>query len=253
MSLQAYDPEFHLLDPVKVMNIVIANSAIQLECQPASISFLPNMSVPQDRDLSLTITKQQLKQVIDIMRKPFKFTYDGGEENEAEYALEEQSHQDFWLDIEQGLLRTDDNPGIIEVAEQYYRYCRIPSNCQLVGYRPMGKETDHFDQEYYKELCLNHNSFLIDQVIEHQFHYSFQAFDYDDIFSPQPKHKYDGILSLLDIYLILTEKGYSNQNALNMSNLQHNLFLTIALDLANEVEYFEGKLNPYHLILSMNA
>ena len=165
MPIQAYDPDYHLIGPVRIREIIISQSAIQLECYPVATDNLPYMSVPQDGILSVGCSKKQLFEIIDRMAKPVEIISETNDEIFENPLAGVEEYKAFCADIEEGLLQTDEMPGIIEIENQYPLFHQVHPSSLLVGYRPMGRVIDPFDIDQFMELRSNRNCFLIDKVI----------------------------------------------------------------------------------------
>ncbi len=239
MEIQAYTPEYHILGPLSIEGIIVASTGIQLQCIPSKHPILAIMTVPQDRKLSVIVSKDNLFKIMEIIRRPLDLNPVKGELLNDDVLLERASFESFCTDIEDGIQIDEKSPGYIEMLEQYPRFSQIPENCLLVGYRPMGKGDNPYDLEYLKELSFNHNTFLVDKVLEHEFIYHYKPFDYEKEEFTKSRHKDDRLLGLLEVYLFLSGKGHSHEDSLKMSCLNHEWFLRIALEMAKDSDFYE--------------
>jgi len=237
MNLKTYSPNYHILGQIKIKEIIISSGCIQLECVTEDFSFLPYLTVPKDRNLSIIVSKAILFEIIDSIPKPFEILWETDDDIGLNPDAGIEDFNSFCADIELGLLQTNDMPGIIEIEKQYPMFHEIPQYCLLVGYRPMGKCADPFDLEYFKELIFNHNSFLADKVIIHNLIGMHRPFKNKDFFVSS--HRDDKILDLLELYLILKENGYNHFDSLEMSCLHHEWFLELAKELAKKSDYYD--------------
>lgn len=237
MPIQAYDPEYHLIGPVKILEIIISKSSIQLQCEPEASDLLPYMTIPLDRTISLVCSKDKFFEIIDMIPKPYVVLSETDDEIILDPDAGMEEYKALCADIEEGLLQEDEWPGIIEIKNQYPLFHQTSSYCLMVGYRPMGKITDPFDLDQFLELRSNHNCFLIDNVIGHSFEGYYWPFDHPELFIGP--HRHDRIVGLLELYFLLKGHGYNHEDCLQMSCLRHDLFFTLALELAKESDYYE--------------